>query len=369
MKIIKCYLLLILLLFSGAILAQSDLKNPPLNTEIDLLNPKEKKEYKSFERSYNEESIRLRRVNDTLSIYLEGQKKLAITALDITAFEDFEGFEKDVIPFLELLDQLNLDFEKKSYQIRFSPRSNEIQIKERDEFRFKSFEGIVLPVFRHEIIFTYQVEMLEINLFLGEIDELLVFKDGGISDMIRAEAVANLWFEKYDKKVFNKDLRIDKEGNKQVVTFANMERSSAISFGLDVGVKMLAGQFPFNFELAAVYRPQKLNKWTQWENGFFFSLDMNQFVTRSEEGKYQLSQGSFVNVGFVTGPKSNAIRLYYGRLVSDTGEKIFQFNKNKVGMDLLATKNLRISYEYFIGSDDSDWINSIGISFPIVSAR
>jgi hypothetical protein len=146
-----------------------------------------------------------------------------------------------------------------------------------------------------------------------------------------------------------------------------VEKSHTVSFGFDVGVKIFAGQLPLHQEISLLYRPRQIIKSVPLDFGFVISWDMNQFISRSAENKYQVNEGSFLNVGAVFGENEKSLRVYYGRLITHSDQNFFEFNRNKMGIDLLATSNLRVSYEFFFGSKGSEAVNSIGISFPIVN--
>lgn len=316
---------------------------------------------------YDDETNSLKKANDTLNIYVENQKKISIVSFNLKMYEGFEGFENDIPAFLNLIDQLNLNFKEKSYKIRFNPVENELSIEENTKIQLKGFEEGVLAVFRHEVIFTYSQQQMEVSMFLGELDELLVLRDANFSGIIQKEAEQNEWFDKYKNAIFNKDIRIDEKGHVKVVTYTEEEKSNSFSVGFDVGIKYFAGEFPFNQRVSFVYRPRQIIKSGPINYGFMLSLDWNQFFSRTEENKYQVSEARFVNAGAVFGQNGKAIRFYYGRLISSSGQNFFAFNRDKFGFDLLVTSSLRINYEFFFGSKGSDSLNSIGISFPIVS--
>lgn len=329
---------------------------------------KDKTEIKFFNNSYDEQGMQVRRVNDTLTIFVEGQKKISIASLNIVKLEEFEGFEKDIDGFFELMNNLNLNFENKSYQIRYSPISKEVIVSERSQFRYKSIEGSVLPIFRHEIIFTYKNLMTDILFFLGEIDELLVLKEVGLTDLIIKEAIANQWFSDYNKNQFNKDLRIDSEGEMQIITYKNVEKSKRIDLGFNLGVSFLGNLFPIDQEVSLNYRVKGYNKWTQEKNGLFISINTLNFLDRIEGKKFDVNTSLFTNVGFIAGPKNNEVRVYYGKLISNNDEDDYlRFNRNKFGFDVLANRLLRIKSEIFFGSGENDSIVTLGVSLNLVS--
>ena len=315
---------------------------------------------------FDEEINSLNRSNDTLNIYIENQKKVSIVSFNIKEFEDFGGYEEDIPDFLALIDQLNLDFSGKAYKIRYNPSNKELSIEENNQIRLKAFENNIYPVFKHEVIFVYRKQLMEIRMFLGEWDEILVLEQAGFTALIQKEAQENDWFERYSKTLFNKDIRIDENGLLKVITYTEVEKSPTFSFGFDVGVRFFAGQLPFNQEISLVYRPRQIIKSVPLDFGLLISWDMNQFISRTAENKYQVNEGSFLNVGAVFGEKGRSFRVYYGRLITHSDQNFFEFNRNKLGIDLLVTSNLRVNYEFFFGSRDSETVNSIGISFPIV---
>ncbi|MBY5952060.1 MAG: hypothetical protein NXH89_08295 [Cyclobacteriaceae bacterium] len=315
---------------------------------------------------FDEETNSLNRANDTLNIYIESQKKVSIVSFNIKEFENFGGYEEDIPDFLALIDQLNLDFSEKAFKIRYNPVIKELSIEENNQIRLKAFENNVYPVFKHEVIFVYRKQLMEISMFLGEWDEILVLGQADLTAMIKREAKENDWFERYSKTIFNKDIRIDEKGLLKVITYTEVEKSHTVSFGFDVGVNFFAGQLPFHQEISLVYRPRQIIKSVPLDFGLLISWDMNQFISRTAENKYQVNEGSFLNVGAVFGEKERSLRVYYGRLITHSDQNFFEFNRNKVGIDVLATLNLRVSYEFFFGSRDSETVNSIGISFPLV---
>jgi hypothetical protein len=361
-------LVLALLIFTGTteVLAQNGGSFLTPAKGRSLSKAEEKIDLKFYGKSYDVENFMLKRVNDTLNVFIEDQKKITITALNIIKLEKLESLDADILNFLKLTDKLGLDFGKESYYIRYSPSTKEVLVKERGQFRYKEFEGIALPVFRHEIVFTYNGYMMELSFFLGEIDELSILSEVKIFDLIKNEGVANNWYETYEKSTFNKDLNIDEDGSLEITTYKNIERSSRIDLGFDLGVSMLGDYFPFNQEISLHYKAKGYNKWVQESNGFFVSFQNYQFLSRPESGKLQVETSSFINGGLVTGTKKYPLRIYYGRLLSKDENDFFRYNKNKFGLDLLVKNLVRVNWELFIGTEDSDWVNSIGVSFSLV---
>lgn len=341
----------------------------------DLLNPKEKNDYKFFSSSYDEGNIKLRRVNDTLNVFIGNQKKLSLVALNITSLKEFDGFEKDIDSFMRIMDQLNLNFNENTYKIRYKPNTQELRVEKRNDSRYQVLEGEILPVLLQEIVFTYNVEMLEINFFLGEIDELQVLKQTLITELIDKLGQDDRWYERYDRSTFNKDLVIHENGETEIITYANLEETAdlRIKFGLDVGLSFLGNEFPVRQEFSLLFDSEKYNKWTNWpttwKSGIYFSMELYQFFSKDDENRFRADSPVFANLGLVSGPKDYPIGLYYGRLVSGGNNDFFQNNKNKFGLDILIESKFRIKYEVFIGSNESDWISSIGLSFPIINNR
>lgn len=368
MKTIKIIFALSLLFLSVSGFAQEQGALDKINLENNDLKSKDKTEVKFFDTSYDVQNMRVRRVNDTLNIFIESQKKISIASLNIVKLENFEGFEKDIDGFFEMVNNLNLNFENKSYQIRYSPLSKEIIVSERSQFRYKSIEGSVLPVFRHEIIFTYINLMTDISFFLGEIDELLVLKEVSFSNLIKKEAINNRWFSDYNKNQFNKDLKIDANGDVEIITYKNIERGRQIDLGFNLGVSFLGNLFPIDQEISINYRVKGYNKWTQENNGFFISVNTYSFLDRIEDKRFDVNTSVFANIGFVTGPKNNSVRIYYGRLIPYNDENDYlRFNRNKFGVDVLVSRLIRVKSEAFFGSGDNATFISLGLGLNLIS--
>ncbi|WP_439475158.1 hypothetical protein [Algoriphagus formosus] len=376
MKITNYLVSVVLILLGSNSFAQSTDSTFLKNSQTNALSLKKEIDYKFFNNSYDYENIKLRKVNDTLNIIIDEKRKISILATDITSFEEFEGFEEDIDSFFAAVDQLELDTEEKNYTIRFMPESSEMVVEERSRSSYQLIEKSLIPVFRHEVVFSYPNEMLETVFYLGDLDELEVLKEASISDLFKETAIEEEWYRRYKRFTFNKDLTIDNEGNLGIVTYENIEKNFdlAVNFGLGVGFSYVGGRVPFNQELSILFDLGKYNKWAkystdEWFNGVLASLDLYQFFSKDEENRFVVDGAIFLNLGYVTGPKEFPIGLYFGRLVSRSSSNFFEFNRTKIGIDLLVESKFRIRYEFFIGENDSDWINGIGISFPIVHNR
>lgn len=370
MKEIKNILVLLLLVISINVYSQDNNPKIVISNFKNSTEDKGKIDYKFFGKSYDEENNRLKRVNDTLNIFIEDQKKISLTSLNIVNFGDFEGFEKDIDPFLSVLDDINLDLKNGSYSLVFRPETNELIVSERNETRFRSVEGLVLPVYRHEVTFTYFPDMLEIKFYLGEIDEMLILKEVGFTELIKKEGNAQEWFSAYEKNKFNKDLKIKDDGSTQIVTYRNMERTPLVDFGSALGVSFLGNLFPVDLEFYVNFRVKGFNKWTQEANGFFISYDIYSFISRNSEGRFINNESFFINSGFLLGSSDNPIRIYYGRLVfADPNTDILINNKNKIGVDIFVNPLIKIKSEVFFGSINEDAIVSLGVGINLFSTR
>lgn len=370
MKGIKYTLALFLVVISIKGYSQGEKPKIVVSTLKNSIEDKGKIEYKFFGKSYDEENNRLRRVNDTLNIFIEDQKKISLTSLNIVKLETFEGFEKDIDPFLSVIENINLDLEDGSYALNFRPETNELIVSERKETRFRSVDGLVLPVYRHEVTFTYFPDMLEIKFYLGEIDEMLILKEAGFTELIKKEGNAQEWFSTYEKNIFNKDLKIKDDGITQVVTYRNMERTPLVDFGSALGVSFLGNLFPIDLEFYMNFRVKGFNKWTQVNNGFFISYDIYNFISRNSEGRFINNESFFINSGLLLGSSDNPIRIYYGRLVfADSNTDIFINNKNKIGVDIFVNQLIKIKSEAFFGSSDESSIVSLGVDINLFSTR
>ena len=374
MKTINYFLVVLLSFAAIASYAQSSdsLKlSPPKTEKISL---EEKVDYKFFDRSFDLENIKLNKANDTLNIFIDKQKKISLLALDITNLKDFNGFEKDIEGFLTAINQVGLDFSQGNYSMRYMPESKELRIEERMKSSYKFFEEGLIPLFRQEIVFAYPGDLIEVVLFLGDLDELEVLKEANFSVLIKDLAEENDWYQKYRRSTFNKDVLVNDQGDLEVITYANLEKDAdfSLSFGLDVGVSYIAKELPFRQEVSVFLDSEKYNKARlsdDWKSGIFLSLDLYQFYSRDDENRVVVDAPSFANIGLITGPKSTPIGIYYGRLVFGDSNDRFRFNKNKIGLDILVESRFRVRYEIFIGINDSDWINSLGITIPIINNR
>lgn len=336
------------------------------NTSDGILERREKMENKFFDRSYDEENYRLRRVNDTLNLFVNGQKKITYTALNIVTLAEFEGFEKEIDEFFEIFYRLNLDHQAKGYMIRYRPGTKEIMISEHTDSKLKFIDGTLIPIQRHEVIFTYINKMLEIRFFLGEMDELLVLKDAGITDLINQQGREFAWYENYEDKIFNKDIRLVKEGSPQVITYRNIERSKMIDFEYCLGVNFLGSLFPINQEVSMNFWVKKYNKWTQEKNGFFISGEAITFISRSEGGKFMENTNIFLNAGMHLGTGKTPVRAYIGRFVPGRNYKgFFDNNRTKMGMSVSINPLLSLKSELFYGRNDEPTLLLLGVNLNI----
>lgn len=369
MKETKYLLALLFLAISINGYSQGEKPTIVVSTFKNSIEDKGKIDYKFFGKSYDEENNRLKRVNDTLNIFVDGQKKISLISLNIVKLEKFEGFEKDIDKFLTVLGNINLNLENGSYALIFRPETNELIISARNETRFRSVDGLVLPIYRHEVTFTYFPDMLEIKFYLGEMDEMHVLKGAGFTDLIKKEGNDKEWFSSYEKNKFNKDLKIKEDGSTQVITYRNMERTPVVDFGSTLGVNFLGDLFPIDLEFYVNFRVKGFNKWTQANNGFFISYDIYNFISKNNEGGFLNNNSLFTNVGLLTGTSQNPIRVYYGRLVFAEDNDILINNKNKIGVDIFVNPLIKIKSEAFFGSSDESSIVSLGVGINLFSTR
>lgn len=336
------------------------------NTPNGILDRKEKVEYKFFDRSYDDENNQLRRVNDTLNFFVNEQKKISYTALNIVTLVEFEGFEKEIDGFFKIFNELNLDHQNKGYSIRYRPGTKEITISERADTKFKFMDGTLIPVHRHEVVFTYIHKMLEIRFFLGEMDELLVLKDAGITDLINQQGNEFGWYENYEDKIFNKDLKLTQSGNPQLVTYRNMERNRSLEFNYSLGINFLGDLFPINQEVTINFWVKKYNKWTQEKNGFFISGETYTFLSRSEEGKFIGNTDLFLNAGLHLGISNTPIRTYIGRYIpAGSNPGILENNRTKFGISVAINPLISLKSELFLGQNDEPSLLSLGANLKL----
>jgi hypothetical protein len=164
MKTIKLFIILCICSSGFQTLAQN-------NTEFKS----ERKYGNSF---YDEENLKLLKLNDTLNVFINEEKKVSFLWRDISNLSRFDGFEKDIDSLFVTLSQLDLDFVKNAYDIIFSPPTKELLIKKNDQEKFILVKGQTIPINRHRVTFVYRSLASEIKFYIGDLDELKVWKIG-----------------------------------------------------------------------------------------------------------------------------------------------------------------------------------------------
>lgn len=318
---------------------------------------------------YNAAELKLNIANDTLDIYILGHKKISYRWHDVQRQREFLGwlgFEKDIEALLEKLEFLGLDFQNQNYHIIFSPESDEIKTITTSESRFAKIGEQLLPTLRHQITLTYFSYLMEIDFFLGEIDELEVLKSAGINDLVSSAAKENNWYATYKKKNLNKMMTINDDGSIRVDTFVSRENPYYPRTNLDLGSGYLFGN-SIGFMAQPRFNIRIRNIKTIITNQMlFFTLTAYFSHLSQSELPFQVAQDYFLGVGSETDLLGNNSSVVLGyRILGENG--IFQDKPFMFKVDYSITPKLKVFNSYFYKpfSGDSRGANLLGISYMI----
>ncbi|MFD2200164.1 hypothetical protein [Shivajiella indica] len=319
---------------------------------------------------YDQENLSLKYGHDTLEVFILGNKKIAYRWHDIQRQKDFNGwygFEADIDLLMEMLEKLELNFTANNYEIVFSPESERIKTRVLPEARYAIVGEEMLPVFRHKITLTYYSYLMEIDFFLGEIDELLILKSSGINDVIKSHASENYWYKEYVRKNFNKALIIDEEGNFRIDTFrsrenpyyprTNLELGAGYVFGYSVGMNF---QPRVNFRLRT--KKTNINKHTLF-------LAFNGLLSHIPDGEkpFEIAQDYFLGVGQESDLIGNNVAVMLGfRIFGYNG--ILENNNVMFKIDFSVTPKLKIFWSLYQSpnfSQDIPSANFLGLNYVI----
>ncbi|AFL83366.1 hypothetical protein Belba_0712 [Belliella baltica DSM 15883] len=327
----------------------------------------EKRDYKLFKSSYNQEDLILRRVNDTLNVFFENEKKLSYLWSSVGEFENFPGFEKHVDSLIELFKEIGLDFENNNYYVRYSPETSQLIYENLPNVRFKKDGNQAIPIHRHTIRFTNYAGMTDIELYLGEIDELLILKDAGITEMVRNLMLEKDWFKKYEKGLFNKDLKISASGEKEIITYYNLEDSKSLNFNFDIGTQFINSYFPLTTEFSLFLDFGKRQKWiTRSKSGIELSWINYAFVQKNEGSGFEFNSDFFLTGGWRAGVLDYTTTIKYGRMISSNHASTFFGERNNLlGFDFQINPHFKISYNNHFKDFKTDWISTIGVSYRL----
>lgn len=322
----------------------------------------EQRDYKFFGSSYNQEDLILRRVNDTLNIFFENEKKISYLWSNVGEFENFPEFEKHVDSFFEMTNQIGLDFENKNYYLRYSPETSQLIYEELTTVRFKKENNQTVPIHRHTVRFTPK-GMTDIELYLGEIDELLVLKDAGITEMVRNLMIEKNWFKKYEKGLFNKDLIIRENGEKEIITYHNLEDSKKLVFNIDIGTSIINSYFPITVEFS-LFLDLESTKWVNSKSGFELSFIQYNTVYKNEDSGFNFKVDSFLVGGGRMDILGITTALKYGRLISSRNT-FFEDYRNVLIFDYSISKSIKISNRIHFKNLKTSAFSTIGISYRL----
>lgn len=317
---------------------------------------------------YNTGEIKLNAANDTLDIYILGHKKVSYRWHEVARQMDFNGwfgFENDIDTLLVKIEQLGLDFQRNNYHVIFSPESGELRTIIRPESRFARIGDELLPIFRHQITLTYYSYLMEVDFFLGEIDELEVLKDAGINELVRSVALENNWSSDYRKRNLNKALTIHENGSMSVDTFVSREYPYYPRTNLDVGAAYLFGN-SVSFMLQPRFNVRLRNKKTNPVNQMLF-FTINGYLSHLDQNgeQFKVAQDYFLGVGFETDQLGNNLSLAWGyRIFGQSG--MFGENPLVFKADFSITPRLKVFQSMFFGfGGNNNLANLLGVSFMI----
>ncbi|MCH6200166.1 hypothetical protein MMU07_11270 [Aquiflexum sp. LQ15W] len=337
----------------------------------DLLqfHPKTWQPYqKPLEYFYDATELRLNTAHDTLDIFILGHKKMSYRWHDVQRQREFNGwfgFEKDIEALLEKIQFLGLDFERQNYHIIYSPESDGIKTILRPEARFDKIGEQILPTFRHQITLTYYSYLMEVDFFLGEIDELEVLKSAGINDLVLAAAIKNNWYTTYKKKNLNKIMTINEDGSISVDTFVSRENPYYPRTNLDLGSGYVFGN-SISFMAQPRFNIRIRTKKTNITNEMLFFTFTGYLSHLSQNDlSFQVAQDYYLGVGWESDQLGNNVSGVFGyRLFGNNG--LFENNPAMFKVDYSILPKLKVFHSIFFNfSGDSRSANLIGISFLI----
>ena len=323
---------------------------------------------KPLEYFYNNSELKLNTAHDTLDIYVLGHKKMSYRWHDVQRQQEFNGwfgFEKDIESLMEKIQFLGLDFEKQNYHIIYSPESDGIKTILRPESRFDKIGEQILPTFRHQITLTYYSYLMEVDFFLGEIDELEVLKSVGINELVRSVAIENNWYAIYKKKNLNKVMTINEDGSISVDTFVSRENPYYPRTNLELGSGYVFGN-SISFTAQPRFNIRIRNSKTNTTNEMLF-FTLNGYFSHLSQSDlhFTVAQDYFLGVGWESDQLGNNLSGVMGyRLFGEKG--LFENNPVMLRVDYSILPKLKVFNSLFFNfSGDSRSANLLGISYMI----
>ncbi|TVP53921.1 MAG: hypothetical protein EA341_00540 [Mongoliibacter sp.] len=324
---------------------------------------------KPLEYFYDQHDIKLNIAHDTLDIFILGHKKVSYRWHDVNRQRDFNGwfgFEKDVQILLEKLETIGLDFERQNYHIIFSPESDEMRVSPNQGGKFAKIGDDFLPTLRHQITLTYYSYLMEVDFFLGEIDELEVLKNAGINDMVKSAALENNWYDHYKKRNLNKVLLIDDEGEISLDTYYSRENPYYPKTNLDLGVGYLFGN-----SLSMFFQPRynirlRTPKNYTLNNTLYFAFSGNLSHIPQREASFEVAHDYFLGIGVESDQLGNELAFTLGYRVFGNNGILNEF-PYMYKFEYAIIPKLKISHAVFHRpfSRESRRVNLVGISYMI----
>ena len=325
---------------------------------------KESRDFKFFNSSYDHEDFVLKRVNDTLKVYISEEKKLMYLWTNVGEDENFPEFEKDIDSFFELVNQIGLDFQANNYNIRFSPETTQLTYENGGPTKYKMIGDTAIPIHRHTVRFTNQKGLTDIEIYLGELDELLVLKEAGITDIVRNMLLDNEWFERYDKRLFNKDLKIGANGEKEIISYHNLEGIERLEFNIDIGPRFVGSDFPISADFSIFLNLGKYRKRSGISDGIELSYTAYSFFSKDQVSGFNFESDHFVNLGYRTNLLGLDWTMKYGRSL-ERADSFFGDYKNRFAFEYQFHPRFKVSLESIFKNFQTESINSIGISYRL----
>lgn len=324
---------------------------------------------KPLEYFYDQPDIKLNTAHDTLDIIILGHKKVSYRWHDVNRQKEFNGwfgFDKDIQILSEKFEAMGLDFDNQNYHIIFSPESDEIRIFPNQGAKFAKIGDDFLPTLRHHITLTYYSYLMEVDFFLGEIDELEVLKNAGINDMVKTAALENNWYDQYKKRNLNKLLLIDEAGELRLDTYYSRENPYYPKTNLDLGAGYLFGN-----GLSLFFQPRyniklRTKKTNTRSNTLFFSFSGVLSHLPQREASFEMAQDYFLGIGYETDQLGNELTGTLGYRVFDNNGVLDEFPfMYKIEYAILP--KLKISHTIFARPFSGEFREAhlVGLSYMI----
>lgn len=340
----------------------------PAFSQIGIFEPN-KSEIDLQTQFYDNKNMELFFANDTLRLYITNDKKIEISAVDLSTSSVLNGwptFISDTEQFFQLINQLQVDMEANNYHFTYNTESGKLIVEQVLISEYKSIGHELLPTFRHRVRFSYPAHLTQVDFFLGEMDELAVLKDAKIHELILDQNKSNEWHENYQKRRFNKSIQIAENGEFAIKTFSNEESYNFLSLDYDIGLGITAGYANFTSDSRINFHLRS-KKTSLKDNRIFLALHTPVFYQSNEQGSFDVLPQIYAGIGYST--------LVLGRRSSAA-----------IGQNIIGHSNilnnyatvLRLDYAFhpqfnFFWNNYLDWsgdssISALGISFRLFSA-